>query len=110
MLLALGGCSFLGEHAQAGGTTEPHRTAGATQSAEPTPFATLPQAVDHGRRGGAEGTVVVDGAGDPVAYVVASGDNLSTIAERLGITLDDLVSRAGAYAGIHPGDRLSLVG
>lgn len=53
--------------------------------------------------------MVVDDVGDPVAYIVAAGDNLSSIAERLGISLDDLISRAEAYGGIHPGEKLSLV-
>lgn len=110
MLVALGGCTFLGEHAQAAGTTGTHRTATPTRPAGQATAATLAPAADHGPRGGAEGTVIFDGGGHPLAYVVASGDNLSTIAERLGITLDDLISRAGAYAAIHPGDRLSLAG
>lgn len=59
---------------------------------------------------GAEGTVVVEDAGNPVAYVVAAGDNLSSIAERFGISLDDLITRAEAYGAIHPGDELNLVG
>lgn len=50
----------------------------------------------------------MDDAGNPAAYVVAAGDNLSSIAERFGISLDDLITRAEAYGAIHPGDKLNL--
>ena len=52
--------------------------------------------------------MIDDGAGDPVTYVVASGDNLSSIADRFGITMDELTTTSGAYAGIVPGQRLAL--
>ncbi|WP_440294438.1 LysM peptidoglycan-binding domain-containing protein [Humibacter sp.] len=52
--------------------------------------------------------MIDDSTGDPVMYVVASGDNLSSIADRLGITVDELTTTSGAYAGIVPGQRLAL--
>lgn len=38
----------------------------------------------------------------------ASGDNLSSIADRFGITLDELTTTSGACGGIVPGKRLAL--
>lgn len=52
--------------------------------------------------------MIDDSTGDPVMYVVASGDNLSSIADRLGITVDELTTTSGTYAGIVPGQRLAL--
>jgi hypothetical protein len=44
---------------------------------------------DHGSRSGAEGHTAT-AAGRPTAYTVVRGDNLSSIAKRFGLTLDDL--------------------
>lgn len=52
--------------------------------------------------------MIDDGAGDPVAYVVVSGDNLSSIADRLGMTLDELTTVSGAYGELLPGNKLDL--
>ncbi|GAB3608293.1 hypothetical protein GCM10027414_04180 [Humibacter ginsengiterrae] len=52
--------------------------------------------------------MIDDAAGDPVAYVVASGDNLSSIADRLGITFDELTTNSGAYEMLQPGQKLDL--
>lgn len=38
----------------------------------------------------------------------ASGDNLSSIADRFGITVDELTTTSGACGGIVPGKRLAL--
>lgn len=46
--------------------------------------------VDSGPAGGAHGTVTTDEDGLPVEYTVASGDVYSAIADRLGISVDDL--------------------
>ena len=52
--------------------------------------------------------MIDDVAGDPVTYVVASGDNLSSIADRLGITVDELTTTSGAYGQLQPGMKLAL--
>jgi LysM repeat protein len=52
--------------------------------------------------------VIDDGAGDPATYVVASGDNFSSIADRFGITVDELSTTSGVYSGLVPGKRLAL--
>ena len=114
LLVTTGGCTSPSGHPPAAASRATHSVSvpASTPAAAPssTVQATLPPNADHGPRGGAEGTVVLDDAGNPAAYVVAAGDNLSSIAERFGISVDDLVSRAEAYGAIHPGDELNLVG
>ena len=98
--LALDGCTSPSSEPRAP-TVTPTAVSGTSAS-------TPPSAVDHGPEIGAEGSVIDDSTGDPVMYVVASGDNLSSIADRLGITVDELTTTSGAYAGIVPGQRLAL--
>ncbi|GAB3388529.1 hypothetical protein GCM10027568_09630 [Humibacter soli] len=64
--------------------------------------------VDHGPETGAEGSVIDDAAGEPITYVVVSGDNISSIAERLGITVDELTTTSEAYGALLPGKKLAL--
>lgn len=94
------------------GCTSPSRavnTATATAKGAPHPSTLATSTIaDHGPETGAEGTVIDDAAGDPVAYVVASGDNLSSIADRLGITVDELTTNSGAYGQLQPGMKLAL--
>lgn len=45
---------------------------------------------DSGKTAGASGVVAVDGSGAAVSYTVARGDTLSNIADRLGLTVDDI--------------------
>ncbi|WP_227497358.1 LysM peptidoglycan-binding domain-containing protein [Planctomonas psychrotolerans] len=46
--------------------------------------------IDAGSGGGANGQVVTDEAGRPVAYTVAPGDLLAEVAGRFGMYSDDL--------------------
>ncbi|MCU1409507.1 MAG: hypothetical protein JWR04_214 [Rhodoglobus sp.] len=46
--------------------------------------------IDSGTASGAHGAVVTDADGAPVEYTVASGDVYSAIADRFGISVDDL--------------------
>jgi LysM repeat protein len=48
------------------------------------------------------------GQNNDVTYVVASGDNLSSIADRFGITMDELTTSSGAYGALVPGKKLAL--
>jgi nucleoid-associated protein YgaU len=45
---------------------------------------------DTGKTAGASGVVAVDGSGAAVSYTVARGDTLSNIADRFGLTVDDI--------------------
>ncbi|MBF4635691.1 LysM peptidoglycan-binding domain-containing protein [Agreia pratensis] len=45
---------------------------------------------DTGKTAGASGVVAVDGSGATVSYTVARGDTLSNIADRFGISVDDI--------------------
>jgi hypothetical protein len=40
--------------------------------------------------------------------VVASGDNLASIADRFGIAVDELTTSSGAYGALVPGKNLAL--
>ena len=78
--------------------------------------------VDTGPRPGANGSVGADGNGNPMAYAVAEGDDMRSIAERFCIgsnpeVLDQLnsIRRTSLYssegktpATVHPGDTLNL--
>lgn len=46
---------------------------------------------DSGKSAGADGKVTVDESGEPLTYVTKAGDTLPQIAERFGISADDLV-------------------
>ncbi|TBN56144.1 LysM domain-containing protein [Glaciihabitans arcticus] len=56
---------------------------------------------DGGVLEGAQGEVALTGSGEPLSYWTATGDQLSQIAQRFGITVADLVY-------LNPGRRLSL--
>ncbi|MFS0867501.1 LysM peptidoglycan-binding domain-containing protein [Microbacterium sp. 179-B 1A2 NHS] len=67
------------------------------------------KAVDTGADGGAMGDVEVNGDGDPIAYTVASGDNMRGIADRFcydSVALS--MMNEGVYETIQPGQRLDL--
>ena len=64
--------------------------------------------VDAGSETGARGTVTVI-SGAPTTYLVADGDNLSSIADRLGITVDDILFLNPLdSAPLQPDQRLNL--
>jgi len=48
------------------------------------------KATDTGEMAGAKGALSVDDSGAVVSYTVAQGDTLSSIAQRFGISVDDL--------------------
>ena len=56
---------------------------------------------DGGALEGAHGEVALTGAGEPLSYWTATGDELGQIAQRFGITVEDLIY-------LNPGRRLSL--
>jgi LysM repeat protein len=93
-------------------SSPPAATSAPSPSPSETPSdpVTFPPSADLGPRAGAEGTVVHDAAGDPIGYVVASGDTSWGIAARFGVTVDDMMDRANVgYSTIYPGETLSLV-
>lgn len=99
LAFALNGCTA---------QSAPNTATGTAKSTSLSPKRTTSPIIDHGAETGAEGTVIDDVAGDPVTYVVASGDNLSSIADRLGITVDELTTTSGAYGQLQPGMKLAL--
>lgn len=68
--------------------------------------------VDSGPREYANGAVELDAAGAPVAYIVASGDIVDFVAERLGLDGNYLVAlnqvRRGWTGMLYAGDVLNL--
>lgn len=64
--------------------------------------------IDHGPRGGANGTVELDADGTLTAYTAASGDSHWGIQERFCFSLI-LHNNMIRYDDLHPGDRLSLL-
>ena len=100
LAFALNGCTSQ--------SSAPNTATGTAKSTPLSPTQTTSPIIDHGAETGAEGTVIDDVAGDPVTYVVASGDNLSSIADRLGITVDELTTTSGAYGQLQPGMKLAL--
>ncbi len=69
-------------------------------------------AADRGARTGAEGTVAISD-GKPVSYTVVSDDNLTAIATRFGLTLNQLLylnppSGTSVNSSIDVGQKLNL--